>query len=75
MNISKSEEHWLDEFAKSSEFWASVRAKYAEFDGLTPRQYEILTENIERNEWKKDASKVAGVPVRNKFKTRDGEDC
>lgn len=70
--LSRSEEKWLDEFAQGSEFWASIRAKYAEFDGLTEKQYAALKRDIERNGWKRNAPKLNGVSVRNKFTTRDG---
>ncbi len=71
--LKKSEERALDELAKTSAFWSSVRAGYAQYDGLTLKQYDRLVETLERNAWKADAQRVAGAPVRNKFKTEHGE--
>lgn len=70
--LSKSEERALDGLAASSEFWASVRAGYAEYDGLTEKQYDRFVEALEKNAWRADAPTIDGKLVRNKFKTKSG---
>lgn len=70
--ISKSEEHALDDLAHQSDFWSRIRAAYAAYDALTERQYELLREHIARNSWKRNAARVAGHPVRNKYCAGDG---
>jgi hypothetical protein len=73
IELSRSQEIALDNLARSSKFWSSVRAKYAEFGALTSRQFEILEDAIERRAWQRSALRVAGAPVRNRYKTDGGK--
>ncbi len=54
--------------AKTSQFWSSIRARYAFFGALTAKQHSLFIRDCERAEWQKDAQRIAGIPVRNKFK-------
>lgn len=67
--ITRTEEMLLDELAETSAFWSSVRAKYAEYGALTERQHELLSEEREKRSWTKSATKIGGVPVRNRYLT------
>jgi hypothetical protein len=72
VELKRSEERALDEFAKTSDFWSRVRAAYAQYGSLTERQYELLTNQIQKDAWKADAQRLNGIPIRNRFRTEDG---
>jgi hypothetical protein len=73
IELNKKQERILDDLAKTSGFWGSIRAKYAEFGSLTQRQFEIFERDAERIEWQRDAPRVDGVPVRNRYQTDAGK--
>jgi len=66
------EEAQLDDLASRSSFWAKVRVGYAQYDGLTDRQYELFLAELEKNAWRKDAPVIGSSHVRNRFTTPDG---
>jgi hypothetical protein len=70
--ITKSDERLLDDLANGSDFWSSIRAKYAEYGTLTERQRDLLVEEREKQAWRKDALRIGGVAIRNKFTTQGG---
>lgn len=73
VTLSTAEQHDLEILAKNSVFFGRLRAAYAEWDSLTPRQYEALSEARKNMAWQKNAVTVAGVLVRNRYLTTDGE--
>lgn len=70
--ITKSDERLLDDLANRSDFWSSIRAKYAEYGTLTERQHDLLVEEREKHAWRKDAPRIGGVAIRNRFATEGG---
>lgn len=70
--LTKAEESDLDRLSESSGFWARVRAAYAEWGTLTARQYTLLIQEREKGAWRRDALRVDGKPVRNRFTGADG---
>lgn len=72
-SLSATEERALDDLAKRNKFWGSVRAAYADYSGLTQRQYELFHEQLARDAWREGAPTVDGVAVRNRFVTAGGK--
>ncbi len=75
VELNRSQERILDQLAKSSDFWGSVRAKYAEFGSLTHRQFEVFERDAARLEWQRDAQRIGGLPVRNRFRVGKSPRC
>ncbi|HTV72165.1 MAG TPA: hypothetical protein VME66_00465 [Candidatus Acidoferrales bacterium] len=73
VELTRSQERTLDEFAKTSDFWSRVRSAYAAYGGLTERQHELFQRQLERDAWKADAQRLGGIPIRNRFRTTDGK--
>lgn len=53
--------------------WSRIRVAYAEFGGLTEKQFSLFQRQLERDAWKADAQRLGGVPIRNRFRTSDGK--
>ena len=75
VELTRSQERILDQLAQSSDFWGSVRAKYADFGSLTHRQFEIFERDAARLEWQRDAQRIGGLPVRNRFRVGNQPRC
>jgi hypothetical protein len=73
IELTRSQERALDDFAKISDFWGRIRAAYAEYGSLTEKQYALFERQIERDAWKSDAQRLNAVPIRNRFRTADGK--
>jgi hypothetical protein len=73
VELTRSQERQLDEFARASDFWSRIRAAYADYGGLTEKQYALFERQREKDAWKADAQRLNGVPIRNRFRTSDGK--
>jgi len=73
--LSAAEEKLLDTLAQRRPFWGTVRAKYAEYGAMTDGQYECFTRDAARIEWERNAPRISGTPVRNKFRSGKKPRC
>jgi hypothetical protein len=66
--LSGAQEKLLDKLSEGSAFFGNLRARYFEFGSMTDGQFDCFERAAAKITWQRSAPKVAGIPVRNKFR-------